>query len=305
MTPPCPLKSPHESTSASTETFPSKDRIPSETPMPPKNPSDLEALKAKIQQNALLGLARCARGYLVHEKKETFDIGPNGEKNVRSIVVTRKRVGPDLAAIQFILTNLNPTVWQLKPLATPPPPEEDPDLSALSEQTLEELAGWLQKEVPSSDTTRPENPPENRLPPPPISQSAGAVQPVSSLPANTLSEPSNSPSQSLSPDSSVSVPFSASSHEKNESNQPVHLPVDPLSLRPESLHHADPLPASFDRRNLSSSTPSSRINPVTHRRSSSPPAPTEPTLFTPSLPPKRSENKTSDQSPSSFAPKMA
>ena len=302
MTPPCPLKSPHESTPATTETFPSKNYIPSETPAPPKNPSDLEALKAKIQQNALLGLARCARGYLVHEKKETFDIGPNGEKNVRSIVVTRKRVGPDLAAIQFILTNLNPTVWQLKPLATPPPPEEDPDLSALSEQTLEELAGWLQKEVPSSGLTRPENPPGNRLP---LPQNSDAVQPVSSLPANTPSEPSNTPSQSLSPDSSVSVPFSASSHEKNESSQPVHLPVDPLSLRPESLLLTDPLPAPFDRKKLSSSTPPSRINPVTHRRSPSPPAPTKPTLFTPSLPHKRSDNKTSDQSPSSFAPKMA
>ena len=74
--------------------------------MPPKNPSDLEALKAKIQQNALLGLARCARGYLVHEKKETFDI--DGEGNVKLIdgrVVpweAVKRDGFDYIALSFI-----------------------------------------------------------------------------------------------------------------------------------------------------------------------------------------------------------
>lgn len=116
------------------------------------HPDKPETLKEKIQQKALLGLAQCARGYLSYEKKETFEIGPDGEKILRGTVVTRKRVGPDLAAIQFILTNLNPSAWQLKPTAVSLPPEEDPDLSALSVQTLKELAGWIQKN-PSEENT--------------------------------------------------------------------------------------------------------------------------------------------------------
>lgn len=113
---------------------------------PPKD--TVQSLSQKMEQKALLGLAQCARGYVVREVKSTYELGSDGHRTLRNEIVTRKRVGPDLAAIQFILTNLNPTAWQLKPAAVTVQPEEEPDLSALSVRALEELAGWIRNDNP-------------------------------------------------------------------------------------------------------------------------------------------------------------
>lgn len=93
-----------------------------------------------------MGLAQCARGYIVREIKENYEIGPDGQKILRGGTITRKRIGPDLAAIQFILTNLNPGKWRLKPAGIDESREEDPDLSMFSEKLLTELAGGIRTE---------------------------------------------------------------------------------------------------------------------------------------------------------------
>ena len=177
--------------------------------------TDTEPLKEKIQQKALLGLAQCARGYVACEKKETFEIGPNGEKILRGTVVTRKRVGPDLAAIQFILTNLNPAAWQLKPSAVSPPVEKEPDLSELSVQTLEELAGWIQKNAVEKKTA------PNRLPAPDRHSYAEASQ----------KEPSSAPSDFPTQKDTASFPSADLTHEKNER---PHTSTDHRSIEPSA-----------------------------------------------------------------------
>lgn len=115
-----------------------------------------EPYEQQIEQKALSGLAQCARGYIIRETKENYEIGSHGEKVWRGGTITRKRIGPDLAAIQFILTNLNPEKWQLKPSGISESNEEDPDLSMLSEKALEELAGLTR-----TDNHQNENTPQN------------------------------------------------------------------------------------------------------------------------------------------------
>ena len=68
------------------------------------------------------------------------------EKRIRGYLL--KEVTPDLAAITFALSNLDPQRWRAKSAAdTGSPPDNDtadddrPDLSGLSEQALREISG--------------------------------------------------------------------------------------------------------------------------------------------------------------------
>ena len=203
----------------------------SQTLFPPRPAlkNNIETLKEKIQQKALLGLAQCARGYVACEKKETFDIGPDGEKMLRGTVITRKRVGPDLAAIQFILTNLNPAAWQLKPSPIPLSAEEEPDLSELSVQTLEELAGWIQK------NTVEEKPVPQRLHTPcsqPAPEATELFQGFSAH-APSVHPPTgeNSDAPSTLPIDPTSSPLEDPPYEKNECSRSIrpHRSIEPAT----------------------------------------------------------------------------
>lgn len=131
-----------------------------------------EAQRNALEKKALQGLARCVRGYTMQEVKRTYEPDPEGGRRLKSEVVTRRTIAPDLDAILFALTNLNPDRWQAKPApgsavksaagTTSPernganaprtpdrssPPDDDAsgddmpvDLSALSDAALAELS---------------------------------------------------------------------------------------------------------------------------------------------------------------------
>jgi len=91
----------------------------------------LEALKERVS------------GFTLTESKKTY-VYENGRKRVKDETLNKKEVGPDLAAIQFVLTNLAPAQWSYKPdqresEAAGSGPDDAPDLSRLSEAALEEL----------------------------------------------------------------------------------------------------------------------------------------------------------------------
>ena len=91
----------------------------------------LDALKKKVG------------GYTLTEQKKTYTY-ENGRKKIKDESITKKEVGPDLSAIQFVLTNLAPHRWSHKPDererdGTQPDTDNKPDLSRLSEAALEEL----------------------------------------------------------------------------------------------------------------------------------------------------------------------
>lgn len=78
-----------------------------------------EAQRCALEKKALQGLARCVRGYTMQEVKRTYEPDPEGGRRLKSEVVTRRTVAPDLDAILFALTNLNPDRWQAKPAPGP------------------------------------------------------------------------------------------------------------------------------------------------------------------------------------------
>lgn len=101
-----------------------------------------ENLISALERKSLGALACCVRGYTLREEKTTFELDPMGEKQIKSLVVTRKKVAPDLDAIRFVLTNLNPQTWSVKPTVVPAAEsdeEEELDLSSLSDEALELL----------------------------------------------------------------------------------------------------------------------------------------------------------------------
>ncbi|MFQ8804966.1 MAG: hypothetical protein ACLR8Y_07585 [Alistipes indistinctus] len=55
----------------------------------------------------------------MQEVKRTYEPDPEGGRRLKSEVVTRRTVAPDLDAILFALTNLNPDRWQAKPAPGP------------------------------------------------------------------------------------------------------------------------------------------------------------------------------------------
>lgn len=80
-----------------------------------------------LEKKALQGLARCVKGFTMQEVKRTYEPGPDDEPRLKSEVITRKTIAPNLDAILFTLANLAPERWQIKPsgnsfrnLNTPP-----------------------------------------------------------------------------------------------------------------------------------------------------------------------------------------
>ena len=96
----------------------------------------------ELYRQAVDALKRKVAGYVLSESKKTY-VYEKGRKRVKEEVLHKKEVGPDLSAIQFVLTNLAPLRWNYKPEGRENPalsPEEDkPDLSRLSQAALEEL----------------------------------------------------------------------------------------------------------------------------------------------------------------------
>ena len=95
-----------------------------------------------LYRQAVEALKRKVGGYLLTESKKTYGY-ENGRKKVKEEVIHKKEVGPDLSAIQFVLTNLAPARWHYKPEGREgfptSGPEAKPDLSRLSGAALEEL----------------------------------------------------------------------------------------------------------------------------------------------------------------------
>ena len=54
----------------------------------------------------------------MQEVKRTYEPGPDNERRLKSEIVTRKTVAPNLDAILFTLANLAPERWQIKTTAT-------------------------------------------------------------------------------------------------------------------------------------------------------------------------------------------
>lgn len=100
---------------------------------------------ALLHDRALRGLLKRVRGYAVREVKTTYEYDASGTKKVKSEVVTQKKQGPDLAAITFVLTNIDAQHWRVKGFTDSERyvgSEALPDLSSWSDPELQELAGW-------------------------------------------------------------------------------------------------------------------------------------------------------------------
>ena len=96
----------------------------------------------ELYRQAVDALKRKVAGYVLNESKKTY-VYEKGRKKVKEEVVNKKEVGPDLSAIQFVLTNLAPARWNYKPEGKESPAlpgnDDKPDLSRLSQAALEEL----------------------------------------------------------------------------------------------------------------------------------------------------------------------
>lgn len=106
------------------------------TPHPPKSRS-----KLTLEEHALGGLTACVRGYTYTEKKLIYELDSQGEKQLKSETLITKTVGADLRAIEFVLTNLCPEQWRVKPTesTSTAPAEEGIELSRLSDRALQEI----------------------------------------------------------------------------------------------------------------------------------------------------------------------
>lgn len=71
-----------------------------------------------LEKRALQGLAKCVKGFTMQEIKRTYEPGADNERRLKSEIVTRKTVAPNLDAILFTLANLAPERWQIKTTAT-------------------------------------------------------------------------------------------------------------------------------------------------------------------------------------------
>ena len=117
---------------------------------PAGNPASTrqEEESSALSSKALKSLEKRIRGYLLKEVKTTYEYDGDGNKRIKNETITRKQIAPDLAAITFALSNLDPQRWRTKPAAgTSCPPDDNtadddrPDLSGLSEQALREISG--------------------------------------------------------------------------------------------------------------------------------------------------------------------
>lgn len=95
-----------------------------------------------LYTQAVNALKQKVSGYILEESKKTY-LYEAGKKRVKDEVLVKKEVGPDLSAIQFVLTNLNPGQWSQKPDEKNSLQYNDtegkPDLSLLSQAALDEL----------------------------------------------------------------------------------------------------------------------------------------------------------------------
>ena len=81
-------------------------------------------------------------GYTQKEIKTIYEYDPDGTRRIKSETVIRKQVGPDLAAITFALTNLDPQHWRAKPeTGADASPADWSDWSDWSDEALREIAG--------------------------------------------------------------------------------------------------------------------------------------------------------------------
>lgn len=71
-----------------------------------------------LEKRALQGLAKCVKGFTMQEVKRTYEPGLDNERRLKSEIVTRKTVAPNLDAILFTLANLAPERWQIKTTVT-------------------------------------------------------------------------------------------------------------------------------------------------------------------------------------------
>lgn len=69
--------------------------VKTETGYPPG-----EVQRCALEKKALQGLARCVRGYTMQEVKRTYEPDPEGGRRLKSEVVTRRTVAPDLDALR-------------------------------------------------------------------------------------------------------------------------------------------------------------------------------------------------------------
>jgi hypothetical protein len=107
-----------------------------------KNPENNHR-KQLILNKAVKALQKKVAGYTVEERKTTYTVDTEGQRTVKDEVVVSKEVGPDLSAIQFVLTNLDPARWKQKPgedgTSGESAAEETVDLKALSDAAMQEL----------------------------------------------------------------------------------------------------------------------------------------------------------------------
>lgn len=95
-----------------------------------------------LYRMALKALTQRVSGYMLEESKKTYTLSAEGQQILKDEVLIRKEIGPDLSAILFVLTNVAPAQWRMKPDEGPlTAPDSDPglDLNRLSEQALREL----------------------------------------------------------------------------------------------------------------------------------------------------------------------
>lgn len=95
-----------------------------------------------LLDEALGALRQRVKGFQMVETKTTYVSGADNLMKVKERVEVIKDVAPDLSAIIFMLTNRAPNEWRQKPEPEVNNVESDsasPDLSALSDQALNEL----------------------------------------------------------------------------------------------------------------------------------------------------------------------
>ena len=91
---------------------------------------------------SLTALRQKVKGFQMVETKTTYVQGTDNLMKIKERVEVIKDVAPDLSAIIFVLTNRAPSEWRQKPEPEVNSAEQEcsaPDLSALSDQTLNEL----------------------------------------------------------------------------------------------------------------------------------------------------------------------
>ena len=97
---------------------------------------------------SLTALRQKVKGFQMVETKTTYVQGADNLMKIKERIEVIKDVAPDLSAIIFVLTNRAPAEWRQKPEPEINSADQEcsaPDLSALSDQTLNELLNTFSK----------------------------------------------------------------------------------------------------------------------------------------------------------------